>query len=449
MTRTGVLLLSHCGFSFMEDLIAALEARGLRSFVLSSSPLAPGRAKRLQELSTKADALLCTDWDALTADDVEAALDELRKRGERVVACVSVWEGYRGLMALGNEKLGVADLSPSQVNFLRNKLAVRNQLAAAGLSHARAVALTRDNVDVLKCEARPYFIKPVCGIASYGAFALRPDTTWDSIQRIAQEARIDEVYRSAFGEGLAFMAEDYIPGREYSFELLLTRGHVHVLAIHEKCAVTETAGTVLEDACASPPISIDAAVCAEGIEWIDRTFRQLGLKWGCFHVEARHDGTRWDLIEINPRVGGCLISPSVKALNGEDGILELWLDLLLASSAGSESALDAFEARLASLSFTADGAPPYEHATFFRAYFGRRGKLDYVGVRDVDPAPILSQLFVTAGTEITQASREVFIGQLLWRVARQELEASLPKLMRISEQAVEVRYTEPNAVRAA
>lgn len=70
-------------------------------------------------------------------------------------------------------------------------------------------------------------------------------------------------------------------------------------------------------------------------------------------------------------------------------------------------------------------------------------------MRDVDPAPILSQLFVTVGTEITQASREVFLGQLLWRVARRELEASLPKLMRISEQAVEVRYTEPNAVRAA
>ncbi|WP_236572687.1 ATP-grasp domain-containing protein [Burkholderia sp. 8Y] len=430
----------------MEDLIAALEARGLRSFVLSSSPLALVRTKRLRELSAMAHSLICSNSDVLTADDVESALTELREGGERVLACVTVWEGYRGLMAFANAKLGVADCSVAQVTFLRNKLAVRNHLAAAGLSHARAMALTRDNFESLKSGERAYFIKPVCGIASYGAFALRPDTTWSAIQRIAKEAQSDEIYRSAFGAGLAFMAEDYVPGREFSFELLVISGRAYVLAIHEKCAVTETAGTVLEDACASPPISVDAAACAAGIEWINSALRQLGLEWGCFHVEARHDGARWDLIEINPRVGGCLISPSVKALNGKAGVLELWLDLLVASSAGSESALDAFEGSLAMLSFNGDGTPPYEHATFFRAYFARVGKLDYVGVRAVEPAPILSQLFITAGTEITQASREVFLGQVLWRVPRHQLESSLPALMDISEQAVEVRYAVSDAV---
>lgn len=60
MTTHGVLLLSHCGYSFLEDLIAALDARGLRTFVLSSLPLAEHCPQRLDELQRKVTRLLST-----------------------------------------------------------------------------------------------------------------------------------------------------------------------------------------------------------------------------------------------------------------------------------------------------------------------------------------------------------------------------------------------------
>jgi hypothetical protein len=179
-----------------------------------------------------------------------------------------------------------------------------------------------------------------------------------------------------------------------------------------------------------------------------RIFKELGLGWGCFHLEARYDGEQWDLIEINPRVGGCLISPSVKALNGAASLLELWLDLLIASADKYSAVLEELGRKFETLSYRTDGTPSSGHATFFRAYFAKPGKLEFVESREVEPAPIVRQLFLKAGDEIAQSSREVFLGQLLWRVPRTQFEMQLPNLMHVSARAIEVRYAkdcQPNA----
>ena len=176
MKSNGVLLLSHVGFSFIEDLVELLKARGLRSFILTSLPLAP--AQRLGELERIAARLFSVDSHVLNSSDIDHALTTLRKEGEQVLCCICVWEAYRALMAHANARLQVPDLSTRQIEALRDKLSVRNRLADAGLSRARATALTRENLQSLQSSGRRYFIKPRCGIASYGAFPLRADTTW-------------------------------------------------------------------------------------------------------------------------------------------------------------------------------------------------------------------------------------------------------------------------------
>lgn len=448
MTTPGVLLLSHCGYSFLEDLIAVLEARGLRTIVLSSLPLAEHRPQRLADLQRKVSRLLATGAHELTRNDVDTALDTLADEGEEVIACITVWEGYRGLMAYANTRLGVPDLAPEKIAALRDKLALRNRLADAGLSTVRARILTPELLEQLRQEDNRYFIKPVSGIASYGAFPLRRDTRWDAIQRIRDEAKNDVVYRSALDDTLTFLVENYVTGREFSFELIATAGTVHVVGIHEKCEVTEAAGTVLEDSCTSPPHSIDREGTAAGIAWIRALFAHLGLDWGCFHVEARFDGARWDLIEINPRVGGSLISHSVKALNGDHGVLELWVDLLLAHAPVrgdfQSNVIDpaSYLARLRALSFKDDGILETPMATFFRVYFAKPGRIAHVGVRDMERKPIVSHILLKEGDEIAYAAREVFLGQLLWKLDREERDATLETLIRASDDAIEIRYVQ-------
>jgi len=439
-TNSGVLLLSHCGFSFLEDLIAVLEARNVRSYVLSSLPLEQHRPDRLAGLEQKVDRLFSTERHELDFDDIDRVLDALHAAGERVLACISVWEGYRGLMAYANGLLGVSDLAPGKIDGLRNKLALRQRLYGAGLSAVRAQALTPAVLDRLRKEDGRRFIKPVSGIASYGTFPLRADTTWATIERIRAEAAEDLMYRSALTAGVDFLVEDYVNGREFSFELLVAGGSVHVVGLHEKCEVTETSGAVLEDSCTSPPYSIDSFACAAGIAWVRALFACLELDWGCFHVEARYDGIRWELIEINPRVGGSLISHSVKALTGGDGVLELWVDLLLAHGPGCGTPCETYQRRLAALSYSDAGRQEGGLATFFRVYFARPGLVSAVALRDMTPAPAVAQVLLRPGDDIGNSVREVFLGQLMWTMSRQARDASLPQLLRSSDQAIEIAY---------
>ncbi|MGW2277631.1 ATP-grasp domain-containing protein [Streptomyces sp. NPDC001770] len=465
----GVLLLSHVGFSFMEDLVATARARGLRVSVLSSLPEPQHQESRPGKLADLVDDVRVTADHVLTPRDVEEYLDHLEAAGTPVSCCVTVWEGYRHLMALANARLGVPDLDEKQVLFLRNKLAVRNRIADGGLSRVRATVLTPATLAERRRDGNRYFVKPVSGIASLGTFRLTPDTTWADLERIAAEAHADPVYAGVFttdqsaddrdahdrsagdpdpsanpaaatGAGAApevrFLVEDYLAGPEFSFEVIVVDGTPHVVAVHEKCEVTETAGTVLENACVSPPTSLSREETAAGLGWVARVLGHLGLDWGTFHIEARLTPGGWELIEVNPRVGGSLISPSVAALTGGTGLLDLWLDSLLNARAPA-----GFTRTLEELSFTADGTTPSVNATFFRVFFADPGTIKEVGLGGGLPLePVVSHVLLAPGDVVESSSREVFLGQVLWRMDRDGRDAVLTELLPASTRAIEIVY---------
>ncbi|MCC3768715.1 ATP-grasp domain-containing protein [Streptomyces sp. UNOC14_S4] len=432
-----MLLLSHVGFSFMEDLVGTVTARGLKVYVLSSLPEPQYQGSRPAALADLADDVRVTDGHVLTPRDVEDYLDHLEAAGTPVSCCLTVWEGYRHLMALANARLGVPDLDEKQVLGLRDKLTLRNRLADAGLSRGRASALTPATLAERQRDGGRYFVKPVSGIASFGTFPLTPGTTWADLERITAEAEADTVYASAFSaDGMQFLVEDYVPGREFSFEVVVVDHEPYVVAVHEKCEVTETAGAVLENACVSPPTSLSREETAVGIRWVASLLDALGLGWGCFHIEARHAPGGWDLIEVNPRVGGSLISPSVAALTGGPNLLDLWLDSLLTAHEP-----DGFLKDLKDLSFAEDGTARSAKATFFRVFFADPGTIREVGLNDELPLqPVVTHVLLKPGDVVESSSREVFLGQLLWSMDLAGRDAVLPELMPASERAIEIVY---------
>ncbi|MFG2585864.1 ATP-grasp domain-containing protein [Streptomyces malaysiensis] len=466
----GVLLLSHVGFSFMEDLAGTVTARGLKIYVLSSLPEPLHQGSRPGALADLADDVRVTAEHVLTPRNVEDYLDHLEAMGASVLCCLTVWEGYRHLMARANARLGVPDLDEKQILELRDKLTMRNRLADAGLSRGRASALTPETLAERQREGCRYFVKPVNGIASFGTFPLTPDTTWADLERITAEAHSDTVYASVFTTnpgpsdpadlgghphsdmaandganpdaghevdfGVKFLVEDYVPGREFSFEVIVVDHEPHVVAVHEKREVTEAAGTVLENAVVSPPTSLSQEEIAAGICWVASVLDILGLGWGCFHVEARHAPSGWDLIEVNPRVGGSLISPSVAALTGGPGLLDLWLDSLLTARQPA-----GFLKALKSLSFAMDGTTRSGNATFFRVFYADPGTIREVGLNDNLPLqPVVSQVLLKPGDVVESSSREVFLGQVLWRMDRADRDTALPELLPASERAIEIVY---------
>jgi hypothetical protein len=401
MKSDGVFILSHCGFSFVEDLVAACRARGLAVWILTSVPLPEHGQKRIDALRALADELFVGETHELATREVEVALASLRERGLRIRGCISVWEGYRALMAYANALQGISDLPWGLLEQLRNKLDVRHTLRKAGLSEVDARALTATVLDEVKRDGGAYFVKPIHGIASYGAFRLRPDTDWPTLEAIVAQAQHDTLYTAVLGGRPEFLVESLVDGTEYSFEVLAIDGRRFVAGIHEKCQLTEDCGTVLENSCTSPPASLTSVEIAAGIAWIDAISACLKLDWGCFHIEGRFDGKRWELIEINPRVGGSLISQSVKALNRTASVLELWLDQLVLQSGGKPSA--DYLRSISELSYTHDGVPPTELATFFRVYFASPGRIESIRIEPTEPPPAITQILLKTGDVVGPA----------------------------------------------
>ena len=132
--KVGILLLSHCGYSFMEELSGVVRQLGWESYVLSSCPLVEPD-KRIKQLSSYADQLIITKNHVISWDEVQDTLDQLRLKNKHIIACLSVWEGYRELMARINAKLGAYDIHTDDVCLLRDKFLLREMLKNKQLTH--------------------------------------------------------------------------------------------------------------------------------------------------------------------------------------------------------------------------------------------------------------------------------------------------------------------------
>lgn len=419
MTK-AILILSHRGKGFAPELIRAARAVGLEAWVLSSSS-----ETDTEKLKNSCDWFRITSEPHLTVEDVRGVIAE---GNGRLTACISVWDGYRELMSLANEALGAVDLRPDDLQLLLDKHAFRVRLAEAGLSQVSSTKVTPSNLASLKGEGRK-FLKPRRGVASFGAFPLTPDLEWDDLLHVRTSMETDRDYCGVFGNDIEFVAEDYIAGIEYCFEMMASGGKVACLAIHEKVALEELGRTVLESACVSPPVHAGQFILAQGVRVVKRSLEALGGKTGLFHVEARFDGKHWELIEVNPRVGGAYIYHSTKATTGGTCLLELWTRSLLGQTELVEPSWDT-------------GVLPAQ-STFFRVFFGMPGKtVSKIGLREVGTldSPVLSSLSVAAGKQLPASDREVFLGQAMWQMPTVEASRRLSTLLSDSEQLLEVEY---------
>jgi biotin carboxylase len=185
---------------------------------------------------------------------------------------------------------------------------------------------------------------------------------------------------------------------------------------------------------------------AAGIHWVQALADSLGMTWGCFHIEARFDGQRWDLIEVNPRIGGSLISHSVRAMT-HTSLLGLWLDLLISARIGDPTAWRRYAAHLRGLAYDPQGLSPSQTGTFFRVYFAHSGVLETVELRPLAVAPVVAQILLHAGDVVAPQAREVFLGQVLWAFDRAEALVHIPRLRALSADAIDVRYLDTTATR--
>jgi biotin carboxylase len=247
--------------------------------------------------------------------------------------------------------------------------------------------------------------------------------------------------RAIFMNEYDFLVEEYIEGPEFSFETVVLDDAWH-MCIQEKARVERLERTTLEAMSVSPPSSVTQEVLLRGADFVSHCFAELkglGLTAGAFHVEAKYwaDRDRWEIIEINPRLGGSLINASVQALTGES-ILELWMESLTLA----DSELDTFRARLKQVSqLEALRNGTATKATVFLSKYGKRGKvIESIYFEPVVRKPQILKVHVSPGTKLDDSDRAICLMDALWEVDTENLAAEIDLLDRQATEHFHVQY---------
>jgi len=401
-----LLILSHRGKSFLSEWTKAVKTESDMSLAVLSSAPTEGELEFKNQWSSHFARIFCSQSIHLDLENIRSAVKDLQAAGYDVRAVLSVWEGHRALLAEINHSLGAPDISSRVVDFVKDKYELRRSLNQLGLSAIETCRLSHaGDLEKLRLQEGRWFLKPRVGLASFGAFELDSKLRWYDLLHLQQQAKNDEDYSEILGNS-EFIAEQYIEGREYSFEVVAGAGDCEVIAIHEKVELQALSRTTLENACVSPPLDLSDKEVSDCKGWIRKIFKALRLDEGAYHVEARRKGfDTWEIIEINCRPGGAYICESAALVSGIS-LLRSWIQLVLEPNRRKRKAIiSGYRQRRERVA-----------TTFFRVFFAEPGKkIEKIEIEDKNiQDPLLKKVFLKEGIEIPPSEREVFAAQALW-----------------------------------
>jgi biotin carboxylase len=210
-------------------------------------------------------------------EDTAASMDALISRGP-----------FDGIVAVGDQpavaaatvaaRLGLRFSPRDAASAAKNKFLAHERFRRAGLNVASGSLLPqRADAGAKSRNTRyPCVLKPIALSASRGV--IRAD---DPIQFVEAFERIQKILEGE--EVHSIQVEDFIPGREFALEGLVTGGRLQTLALFDK------------------PDAVQASI----MEATQRAVGALGLTFGPIHAEMRvNDGGVW-MLEVAARpIGG-------------------------------------------------------------------------------------------------------------------------------------------------
>jgi len=417
MSTPALLLFAHQARSYATMIKAYTDRLGIALVLLSSKPRDPRDLE--QTAAVGAARLWHVEDEYLDDSHVENVLGEARKEGIEVIAALATFEGYRLLMARTNRLLGAVDADPDALHTCMDKLLCRQRLSSIGLSRARATVLDAAVLPALLANGRLSFVKPRRGAGSFACFRLDETVTLERLRALQEQMRSDKAFRAIFAGEFDFIAEDYVRGDEYSFEVIVAACETYVIGVHAKY-VDDASGTTLEMGNSLPAPRLTDAQQLAGERFVAQCLAALQLHEGCYHIETRYDADsdHWDIIEINARMGGALINQSIGVFTNGLSMLELWVQTLCKASTGDDADAAAQRTKLAGLrESTRRNNGELDYGTVFFSRYGKRNRtLEALSIDQLSPPPDVVDIPVRLNTKLPDSERGIFILNALWKV---------------------------------
>ncbi|KUF17345.1 ATP-grasp domain-containing protein [Streptomyces silvensis] len=314
MTLPGVLLLDAAGPE-AALLATAAAARGHEVHAATAA----ANAAYGPELKGLLAGRVVTDFARL-----DRALDEItayaRRRG--VGAVLTVNEYLTELAALVSAELGVPGNEPGRARAARDKAAMAEAFAAAGV-HVPRTLVVQNEVDgdqVLEDwrVGFPCVVKPVGGAGSAGVTVV--GSLAEAVAAVEEARAVASVPRHA-GDP-AVLVQAYVAGTEYSVESVTQDGVTVHLAITRKHV---TGGTARTETGHSLPVRLAPDVESAVHRQAEPAIRAVGIRHGASHTEVVVGAdSRCTVIEIGARLGAGHIGVLVQHALG----IDVWSGLL-------------------------------------------------------------------------------------------------------------------------
>jgi len=246
------------------------------------------------------------------APDVSAqALAQVRD----VDGIVAVGDRPTYIAALAAAALGIPWHPPEAVFACRNKHRSRELFEAAGLLVPAnfLVAANADPENAAGTARYPCVLKPLGLSGSRGV--IRADNAvelTEAFQRIGRILAQPDAGRETYVG--AIQVEEFIPGREFALEGIMTRGQLRVLAIFDKPDPLD--GPFFEETIYVTPSREPREVLCAIQTTTARAAAALGLRHGPIHAEMRVNERGVWMLEIAARPIGGLCARALQFRNG-------------------------------------------------------------------------------------------------------------------------------------
>jgi hypothetical protein len=195
----------------------------------------------------------------------------------------------------------------------RDKLSLRTALTAGGLPtpSLRVIDERDDAVLLARSIAYPVVVKPLALSGSRGVIrANGEEECVAAIARVRRLLRAPDLLADRDPLHHRIMVEEFIPGREFAVEGLLTGGMFRALAIFDKPDPLD--GPVFEETIYVTPSREPEDVQKRIIVAIGSAARALGLRHGPVHAECRVNERGVYVLEVAARPIGGLCSKALR-----------------------------------------------------------------------------------------------------------------------------------------
>ncbi|MEU4212366.1 ATP-grasp domain-containing protein [Streptomyces sp. NPDC026206] len=280
-----------------ERFFAAAERRGVDTILVDETAYS-----RYDRLATENYAWRLTDHQDPGPD--LHLLDSLAGRVDGVLALTD-W-GTRVAARLAKE-WGLPGAGVAVAEDLAHKADVRRRLAGTGAELPFVLTSDADQAAELlrSAPSGEVIVKPVDGAASLG------------IRRVSDPAELAgaiSAVMSTTGRPQA-LVEHFVPGPEVSLEVVVSGGRTLFVGVTEKTCTAPP--SFVETRHVIDP-AIQAGLGPSATRFAETVVTALDIDSAVLHLEAKHHGDRWHLIEAAFRPAGGLISDVLLRATGLD-----------------------------------------------------------------------------------------------------------------------------------